>query len=99
MRDTPRRGWQAWRVTLAKTPAEPLPADRFARSRFTAPATGTASDDLIPAAACGETPGPDGIRHALVARVRAAIEAGVYDTDERWRLAEEQLFARMEASV
>ena len=42
-----------------------------------------------------EEPGPDGIRHGLVARVRAEIAAGVYDTDEKWLAAEEALLARV----
>lgn len=47
------------------------------------------------AAASPETPGPDGIRHGLVARVRAEIAAGVYDTEEKWLAAEEALLARV----
>jgi hypothetical protein len=38
-----------------------------------------------------ERPGPDGVRHRLVARVRAEIAAGTYDTDEKWFLAEDRL--------
>lgn len=38
-----------------------------------------------------EAPGPDGIRHALVARVRAAIAAGYYDHPALWLAAEEAL--------
>jgi hypothetical protein len=38
-----------------------------------------------------ETPGPDGIRHGLVARVRAAIAAGYYDHPALWLAAEEAL--------
>jgi hypothetical protein len=47
------------------------------------------------AAAQTETPGPDGIRHGLVARVRAEIAAGIYDTEEKWLAAEEALLARV----
>lgn len=36
-------------------------------------------------------PAADGIRHDLVARVRAEIAAGTYDTEERWQAAEEAL--------
>jgi hypothetical protein len=43
-----------------------------------------------------EQPGPDGIRWGLVARVRAEIAAGVYDTDEKWAAAEDRLFRRVE---
>lgn len=45
-----------------------------------------------------ELPGPDGIRHALVARVRAEIAAGIYDTEEKWLAAEEALLARVTGS-
>jgi hypothetical protein len=38
----------------------------------------------------------DGIRHELVARVRRDIEAGAYDTEEKWRLAEERLLQHAE---
>jgi hypothetical protein len=38
-----------------------------------------------------EAPGPDGIRHRLVARVRAELAAGTYDTAEKWLLAEDRL--------
>jgi hypothetical protein len=46
-----------------------------------------------------EQPGPDGIRHGLVARIRREIEAGTYDTEERWLAAEELLLRRFEQSV
>jgi hypothetical protein len=38
----------------------------------------------------------DGIRHDLVARVRAEIAAGTYDTEERWLAAEEIILRRAE---
>jgi hypothetical protein len=44
-----------------------------------------------------EEPGEDGIRHQLVARVRAEIAAGTYDTEEKWLVAEAALLARVEA--
>jgi hypothetical protein len=47
------------------------------------------------ATARAERPGPDGIRHGLVERVRAEIAAGVYDTEEKWLAAEEALLARV----
>lgn len=52
-----------------------------------------------PLAADAEQPGPDGIRHGLVARVRAEIAAGTYDTEDRWRAAEERLLDRIEQGV
>jgi anti-sigma28 factor (negative regulator of flagellin synthesis) len=81
------RDWQRWRVTAAVTAPTP------AVPRYTRPILNTAS----PAAA--EQPGPDGIRHELVARVRQEIAAGTYDTDEKWLAAEERLFARIEAGM
>jgi len=39
----------------------------------------------------------DGIRHDLVARVRAEIAAGTYDTEERWLAAEDALLRRCAA--
>lgn len=41
-----------------------------------------------------ERPGPDGIRHNLVARIRAEIAAGTYDTEAKWLAAEARLLAR-----
>ena len=82
MRDTSPRRWKRWRVTLA-TP-EPAP-NRIAYLRSVAPFRTTPP----------ELPGPDGIRHGLVARVRAEIAAGTYDTEERWLAAEEALFERV----
>jgi len=58
--------------------------DRFVRPR---PAADPADRAEVPAA--------DGIRHGLVARVRREIEAGTYDTEERWLAAEEKLLRRV----
>lgn len=74
---TPRR-WQAWRVTLTKPAAPAITPEPIARRA---------------ASLHAEMPGPDGIRHALVARVREMIAAGEYDTPERWAAAEERLLA------
>jgi hypothetical protein len=79
---TPRR-WQAWRVTLNPRPTAPAAPDAVTRRSA-----------LIPADLYAETPGPDGIRHGLVSRVRQLIAAGEYDTPERWAAAEERLFDR-----
>lgn len=63
-------------------PARPAPrAARVAEPVAAAPAE----------AACAE-----GIRHELVARVRAEIAAGTYDTEEKWARAEEALLRRIE---
>ena len=68
MRDTSPRRWQRWRITHA-TPDTVPPANRLEGLRLPAPV----------AAGHDEEPGPDGIRHALVARVRAEIAAGTYE--------------------
>lgn len=83
MRDTAQGDWQRWRVALVDGPAS---AERTA-GRFTRIITLPSE----PLSAAAEEPGPDGIRHGLVARVRLAIEAGHYDTDEIWDRAEEKL--------
>ncbi len=41
----------------------------------------------------------DGIRHELVARIRQQIADGTYETEEKWRLAEEALLHRIEETV
>ena len=43
-----------------------------------------------------EEPDAHGIRRGLVAHVRKLVAAGHYDTPERWALAEELLFRRLE---
>lgn len=69
-----------WRVKLVTTPI-PEPGPEFVRR---------------PLAPTAEQPGPDGIRHGLVARIRREIEAGTYDTEERWLAAEERLLLAVE---
>jgi hypothetical protein len=84
MRDTSPRPWHRWRVTLATH----VPVtSRFDRLRPPEP----------PAEA--EQPGPDGIRHELVARVRREIAEGKYDTEEKWLAAEEELLRRIESRM
>lgn len=86
MRDTASCRWQRWRVTLAEgpvvTPAREPAAGRFGRSQL-GPVT-------------VEEPASDGIRHELVARIRREIEAGTYDTEDRWAATEELLLRRVE---
>ncbi|OWK44990.1 hypothetical protein FRUB_01321 [Fimbriiglobus ruber] len=53
-----------------------------------------APDPAVPAALKAEAPGPDGVRHGLVAHIQRLIAAGEYDTPDRWAAAEEALFAR-----
>jgi len=83
MRDTTPGRWMQWRVKLVEKAIPAEPA--FVRRPH---ARGSA-----------EVPGPDGIRHGLVARVRRAIAAGTYDTEERWLAAEEMLLSRIEAGA
>lgn len=52
-----------------------------------------------PPAVQPEQPGPDGIRHELVARVRREIEAGTYDTEAKWLAAEERLLRWAEGMI
>lgn len=91
MRDASAHHWQRWRVTLA-APASAPKVDWSARLRMPTPTpatapTGTPRD---------EEPGPDGIRHELVARIRSEIAAGTYDTEEKWLAAEAELLRRIE---
>jgi hypothetical protein len=84
MRDTPPRRWQHWRALFVE--AGPIPvAGRFDRLPLSGP--------LGPVSL--EQPGPDGIRHGLVARIREQIAAGTFDTEERWLAAEEELLRRV----
>jgi hypothetical protein len=41
-------------------------------------------------------PGPDGVRHELVRRVRREIASGVYDTPEKLELALERLLNHLQ---
>ena len=92
MRDPAVRHWHRWRVALTGRPAAGPVASRFAR-----PASPGA--DQTPPTDTAEPPGPDGIRHELVARVRREIEAGTYDTEAKWLAAEERLLRRVEEMV
>lgn len=81
MRDATRRHWHRWRIAAADTPA---------------PGAGRLHLPAAVLAGTNEKPGPDGIRHELVARVRREIAAGTYDTEEKWLAAEEALLRRIE---
>ena len=91
MRDMAQRDWQQWRVALVEPVAQDLIGGRF--TRISLPAA------TEPLSVTTEKPGPDGIRHDLVARVRLAIEAGHYDTDEVWERAEEKLLRDAERGL
>ncbi|MCZ2342197.1 MAG: flagellar biosynthesis anti-sigma factor FlgM [Bacteroidales bacterium] len=43
-----------------------------------------------------QPPGPDGIRQALVARIRQMIADGEYDTPQRWEEAQRRLFQHVD---
>lgn len=88
MRDAAPCRWQRWRVTLTAQPVASPVRDRFARRPLAATPAGGA-----------EAPGPDGIRHGLVERVRREIAAGTYDTEEKWLAAEEKLLRRVAQGV
>lgn len=85
MRDTSPRRWRWRRVPLA----EPAPgANRLTGILFPASPSSTT-----------EQPGPDGIRHGLVARIQAEIAAGTYDSEEKWLAAEDALLRRIEQRI
>jgi hypothetical protein len=85
-----RSNWLCWRV--APTGVTVPPAVPFARTaRF--------PDSPTVEQLRAEAPGPDGIRHGLVARIRAEIAAGTYDTDEKWLFAEDRLCRAAAGSV
>ena len=83
MRDTSRHHWHRWRATLAGSAAVGNRLDHVFMP-------------VVASIGSLEQPGPDGIRHGLVARVRAEIAAGTYDTEEKWLAAEEALLRRIE---
>ena len=88
MRDPSTRHWQRWRFTLNP---KPEPAGLVNRLRMPAATPADAA-----AGSGREQPGPDGIRHELVARIRREIAAGTYDTDEKWLATEAELLRRIE---
>ncbi len=90
MRDQPPRRWQQWRIRLVHRPAEPDLGPLARRALAIVAATANSNRDT------SERPGNDGIRHELVARVRREIEAGTYDTEEKWLLAEARLLQHAE---
>lgn len=88
MSETTHRDWQRWRVAPVKG-AKAMGARPFERmaARLSVPPAPDAPADA---------PAVEGIRHELVARVRAEIAAGTYDTEEKWARAEEALLRRIE---
>ncbi len=77
--------WRWHRGRFATTVATPTP---HLADRLQLPAPALVGRD--------EKPGPDGIRHELVARIRREIAAGTYDTEEKWLAAEEAMLRRIE---
>lgn len=95
MSETTHRDWQRWRIAPvagAKRAQGAKVARPFERMTARAPAA-PATDAAAPA------PAVEGIRQELVARVRAEIAAGTYDTEEKWALAEEALMRRIEGTA
>lgn len=92
MRDTSLCRWRQWRVTLVKHKDIDPVASRYARRPLV-----VASDSFPEVTPVGESEelAADGIRHELVARVRREIEAGTYETEEKWLAAEEMLLRRV----
>jgi len=89
MRDANARPWHRWRITHARTQAPISPL--FNRRRMPTPMHTDAARRNR-----DEQPGPDGIRHELVARIRREIATGTYDTDEKWLAVEAELLRRIE---
>lgn len=89
MSETTHRDWQRWRIAPVKGAKRAVAVPPFERmaARLSVPPTADAPTDV---------PASEGIRHELVARVRAEIAAGTYDTEEKWALAEEALLRRIE---
>ncbi len=98
MRDVPQR-WQSWRLRLvpAARPTELPPAIRF-RANMISPEHTTTAAESDATDFRREIPDASGIRLGLVTHIRMLIAAGQYDTPERWALAEELMFRRMEES-
>ena len=83
MRDTPQCRWQRWRVIRVARQYPYSVEDRFTCR----PTTANPVDN--------KDSGGDEIRHALVARIRAEIEAGTYETEDKWLAAEEALLRQV----
>jgi hypothetical protein len=86
---SPRRVF-TWRLTSPRLTAADTPDPVVSRMIPPPPDRGAPA---VPADLKAEAPGPDGVRHGLVAHVRQLIAEGVYDTPERWEAAQERLFA------
>ena len=92
---TPQR-WPARRFRFAaRTACGPMPGAllrRMAMALPHRPDSDPADGPLAPPELRAEAPGPDGVRHGLVAFYRDLIARGELDTPDRFARAEERLF-------
>lgn len=88
--------WHAWRHTWSADGDDPNTLDalrnRMALPLQFAPLPKRAPALAAPAELRAEAPGPDGVRHGLVAYYQQLIADGELDTPERWEAAEDKLF-------
>ncbi len=99
MRDSTPQRWPARRSRFAGRPdcgppRTPTPEALLKRMALPLPHRPDHSPDgpLAPPALRAEAPGPDGVRHGLVAYYRDLIARGELDTPERFARAEAALF-------
>ena len=98
MRDTTPQRWPARRFRFAARPDCGLPRTPYStpeallkRMAITLPHTpdgGATDGPLAPPELRAEAPGPDGVRHGLVAYYRDLIARGELDTPDRFARAE-----------
>ena len=92
--------WQAWRHTWSADGDDDTNTLDALRNRMALPFQFAQLPKATPALAApadlrAEAPGPDGIRHGLVAYYQQLIADGELDTPERWDAAEDKLFDRI----
>jgi len=92
MRHSHPRRWQIGRLVRSAKPVV-HPESRILRMNIHPEPLPNRPE--VPLALRQEAPGADGIRHALVAHIKQLIADGAYDTPERWEIAEERLFRRI----
>jgi len=96
MRDSTPQRWPARRFRFAARPDRgPMPGALLRRMAMALPRTpdcDAAGGPLAPPELRAEAPGPDGVRHGLVAFYRDLIARGELDTPERFARAEKALF-------
>ena len=97
MRDSTPQRWPARRFRFAARPdcgPPRTPKALLKRMAIALPPTpdGRADGPLAPPELRTEVPGPDGIRHGLVAYYRDLIARGELDTPDRFARAEDRLF-------